>query len=291
MIRTSGLTKRYGDEYALHDVSLEVPTGSVYGLVGPNGAGKTTLLSIVAGLRKATSGTFEIDAAHGQRSVLPDAPRFDGWLTAREVVSLAAHLIGTDNADIDGRLAETGLLESADRPVSGFSRGMLQRLGIAATLIGDPKLVILDEPAAALDPAGRREVLDIVEGLRGRTTVVFSSHILSDVQTVCDTVGIISDGTLRFEGSVTDLLTGAARTSYLVRFSEAPDENTAAALTRHDWVTTTTAVGERTLRIGVATLGDAERHLIPALASLGSPIVMVEPEPVTLESIFLEMTS
>lgn len=290
MITIRGLTKSYGSGLALDDVTLQVPTGAVYGLVGPNGAGKTTLLSIVAGLREATSGTCDITVPHAQRAVLPDAPRFDGWLTAREVVSLAAHLNGSDGSDVDGLLDETGLADAADRPVAGFSRGMLQRLGIAATLVGDPALVILDEPAAALDPAGRREVLDLVEGLRGRTTVVFSSHILSDVQTVCDTVGILDDGRIRFEGTVEDLLAGASRTSYLVRFADTPGD-ALERLGRHEWVTATTPVGERTVRVDVTTLADAERHLVPALATIGRPVVMIEPEPVTLESIFLEMTS
>lgn len=292
MIRIRSLTKRYGDRFALDEVTLTVPTGSVYGLVGPNGAGKTTMLSILAGLRRPTSGETSIDAPPNRRAVLPDAPRFDKWLTGREVVELAAHLAGQTNpAAVDRVLRDAGLDEAGDRAVGGFSRGMLQRLGIAASLVGDPVVVLLDEPASALDPSGRREVLDLVDRMRGDATVVFSSHILGDVQAVCDRVGILHEGRLRYEGEVSKLLDSVAETAYLIRVrgDTAP---VIAALSAKPWVAAASVLqGETTIRVVVDSLSTAERHLVPALASVEQPIVSVEPEAVTLEKAFLELTS
>lgn len=290
MIRVRSLTRDYGETRALDIVDITVPEGAVYGLVGPNGAGKTTLLSIIAGLRRPTSGTVEIDVGVEERAVLPDAPRFDTWLTAREVVALAADLGGvTDIEHIETVLEDAGLGEAADRAVGGFSRGMLQRLGIAATLVTNPKLVMLDEPAAALDPAGRREVLDIVERMRGSSTVLFSSHILGDVQAVCDWVGILDHGRLLFEGPVSELLGGASRTTYIVRV-RGDAGAVAGALGEHDWVRSVEIPAEHLLRVDVISLDAAERHLVPALATAGAPVVSVEPEQVSLEHVFLELT-
>jgi len=290
VIRVQSLTKRYDATVALDNVDLSVPAGSVYGLVGPNGAGKTTLLSILAGLRRATGGTVEIDVPFEERAVLPDAPRFDKWLTAREVVALSAHLGGTrDPARTRESLAEAGLAEAADRRVGGFSRGMLQRLGIAATLVTSPKLVMLDEPAAALDPAGRREVLDVVDRMRGASTVLFSSHILGDVQAVCDRVGILDKGRLLFEGEVDDLLGGDGRSAYVVRVRGDADR-VAERLAGEGWVGAIEVAADHLLRIAVTSLTEAERGLVPALAEVGVQVVSIEPEQVTLEDVFLELT-
>lgn len=290
MIRVRSLTKRYGEHAALDGVDLTVPEGAVYGLVGPNGAGKTTLLSILAGLRRPTAGSVEIDAAVEERAVLPDAPRFDKWLTAREVVALAADLGDvTDEARIQTVLEDAGLAEAADRAVGGFSRGMLQRLGIAATLVTSPRLVMLDEPAAALDPAGRREVLDVVERMRSTSTVLFSSHILGDVQAVCDWVGILDRGKLLFEGPVAELLGNASSRVYLVRV-RADAQTVADRLRSNEWVRSVETPAERLLRVDVTTLDAAEQHLVPALAEIGVPVVSVEPEQVSLEQVFLELT-
>lgn len=208
VVEASGITKRYGKTLALDAVDLSVSRGSVYGLVGPNGAGKTTLLGVLAGLRTPSDGTFTIDA--NRVAVLPDTPKFDPWMTAREVVALSLSLASAEG-DTDAVLDRTGLLGVAGRRVGGFSRGMLQRLGLAAAVVGGPDLLLLDEPAAALDPAGRREVLDMVGDLRGDSTIIFSSHILDDVEKVCDAIGILNKGRLAYEGTLEDLVRGSSR--------------------------------------------------------------------------------
>ena len=292
MIETRGLVKRYGATTALDRVDLKVPDGAVYGLVGPNGAGKTTLLGLLAGLRKPTEGTIMVGPGESRIGVLPDTPRFHPWLTAREVVDLARSLTTSGGkADrVDEVLAEAGLGDAADRQVGGFSRGMLQRLGVAATVVGDPELLMLDEPSSALDPMGRREVLDLVSRLRGRATVLFSSHILSDVQEVSDTVGILNGGRLLYQGSIRDLLVGQATPVYTLRVRTDLDV-VGEALGGESWVTGVEVSPPDTLRVSVTGMEHAEHGFPPALAAARVPVISLAPEAVTLEQVFLELTT
>jgi ABC-2 type transport system ATP-binding protein len=290
MIRTTGLTKLYGTTTALDGVDLNVAPGSVYGLVGPNGAGKTTLLGVLSGLRSAGGGSIKV--ATEDIGVLPDTPHFDAWLTAREVVDLA-RVLGNHSSDVsrvDELLELSGIGEAADRSVGGFSRGMLQRLGLAATLVGDPDLVLLDEPCSALDPLGRREVLDLIARLRGEATVVFSSHILADVQEVCDTVGILRQGRLIFEGPLQELLVGTAVPHYAVRL-RAPLDPVVRELQRLDWVREVTILDPEQIRVTANSLTEAERHLVAALAATGAHVVSLAPEAPSLEDVFLELVA
>lgn len=290
MIETQGLTKAYGPTVALADVDLVVPDGSVYGLVGPNGAGKTTLLAILAGLRRPTSGDVAVGVERSEVAVLSDTPRYDPWLTGREVVALARRLVADDDERIDEVLADAGLTDAADRPVDGYSRGMLQRLGVAATIVGDPRLVLLDEPASALDPLGRREVLDLVARLRGSATVLFSSHILADVQAVCDRVGVLDAGRLRFQGPLEALLVGSAVPRYLVR-CRPPLEPVVRTLGSRPWVTDVEVLDDTELAVAVTGVDEAEAELAGALAEAGARVVSVRPEAVSLERAFLELTT
>lgn len=287
-VSTRGLVKEYGETVALGGIDLNVPTGSVYGLVGPNGAGKTTLLGLLAGLRKPTRGS--IDIAPARLAVLPDTPRFDGWMTAREVVELARVLATPVPApeSTDAMLELAGLADVGHRRVKGFSRGMLQRLGLAASVVGDPELLLLDEPAAALDPAGRREVLDLITALHGRATVLFSSHILDDVQEVCDHVGILNAGELVYQGALDGILGDVVAGVYVIEVRDRAAD-VATILQGLTWVVNV-ASDETSIRIEVTSLDQAERELIPSLAGLGVPIVSITPERATLERVFLELT-
>ncbi len=292
MIHTERLTKQYGETKALDAVDLDVSDGAVYGLVGPNGAGKTTLLAIIAGLRKATSGSVSLAVDRSELAVLPDTPRFDSWLTAREIVDLARN-VGRKPARperVDEVLVEAGLIDVADRPSGGFSRGMLQRLGIASTMVNHPRLLLLDEPSSALDPVGRREVLDLVTRLRGEATVMFSSHILSDVQEVCDTVGVLRQGRLAYQGSVQKLLDERTTPRYLIRLRP-PLRPVVAALENTDWVRKVTVMATDQLRVDVDAISAAERSLVGVLAAAAAQVVSLGPEAATLEDVVLEIVS
>ncbi len=203
----SGLTKMFGKVRALDALNLTLETGSIHGFVGPNGAGKTTMLSIVAGLKRKTSGEITFGVPAHQMMLMPDTPDFFPLLTAREVVDLARYPFRkvVDEEFVPAIIKEVGLTDAIDRRVGGFSRGMKQRLGLATTLIGQPQLILLDEPCSALDPIGRREVLDTISRLKGKCTVLFSTHILSDVEDVCDSVTVVNDGKALYGGSVNEI--------------------------------------------------------------------------------------
>jgi ABC-2 type transport system ATP-binding protein len=222
---------------------------------------------------------------------LPDTPQFDPWLTGHEVVELARHLVAPDGArPVADVLADAGLADAADRRVGGYSRGMLQRLGLAATIIGEPDLLLLDEPASALDPAGRREVLDLIARLRGHATVILSSHILTDVQEVCDAVGVLRAGRLLFQGPLENLLVGRAVPAYRVHLRP-PLEPAAAALRAQPWISAVEPDGPETLRVTVTSLTEAEVRLAGVLASCGARVVSLAPLAPDLEDVFLELTS
>jgi ABC-2 type transport system ATP-binding protein len=204
-ISISALTKRYRDVVALDAFSLDVPRGSVFGFLGPNGAGKSTAMRILAGLTGATSGTATVaghavgrGGAHRQEvGYLAQDPRFYGWMTGREVLEYVAGFYPVRRGPRASELLElVDLGDAGDRPTRTYSGGMRQRLGIAQALAGDPEVLLLDEPAAALDPLGRHDVLLLLERLRGGKTVFYSTHILDDVERISDHVAIIDAGRL-----------------------------------------------------------------------------------------------
>jgi ABC-2 type transport system ATP-binding protein len=290
VIATHRVSKLYGETAALRDVDLRVPQGVTYGLIGPNGAGKTTMLSILAGLRRPTHGSVELSVPRRSIGVLVDTPKFEPWLTAREVVDLARGLTAPDAppARNEQVLAEAGLAEAIDRRVGGFSRGMLQRLGLASCLVGDPDVLILDEPSSALDPAGRREVLDLIGRLAHTKTVLLSTHILADVQQVCDVVGVIDDGALRYQGPLADLL---AQTSSAYNLHvRSTDPSLVSALARRSWVQRADVLAPGRIRLVVSDAGRAEAEVPALLAEHRAPLVSFHPA-TDLETAFLELTS
>ena len=270
IVTAAGLTRDYGGT-GLFEVDLAVPRGSVYGLVGLNGAGKTTLLSILSGMRHPDRGSVTLAAERLQIAVCPDVPDFDGWLTAYEVVDLARSLVAPSAGSqaVRTAISAVGLADSADRRVGGFSRGMVQRLGLACALVGDPELLILDEPTSALDPAGRAELLDLVAGMRGSRTVIFSSHILADVQRVADEVGILRDGRLLYQGPTRDLIDTYLTPSWLVRLAGETQQVT-AAMEAAGWATRVGPAGGDAIRVDAATFEAGERGIPAVIASCGA---------------------
>ena len=207
VLEISDLTKRYGKLTALAGLNLTLHDGTVHGLVGPNGAGKTTMLSVISGLRRKTSGEIIFGVPTNKVMLMPDTPDFFPLLTAREIVDLARYPFRNEVSEesVPEVIELVGLGDSIDRRVGGFSRGMKQRLGLATTLIGEPQLLLLDEPCSALDPIGRREILDVILRLRSKSTVLFSTHLLSDVEAVCDSVTVVDHGKTLYEGTVSGI--------------------------------------------------------------------------------------
>lgn len=217
-IQTQELVKVFGRITAVDGLTLTVPEGSVFGFLGSNGAGKTTTIRLLTGMATPTAGSAQVagetlDRAGRVRArvgYLPEEPAFYPWMNALEFLDHVGRLFGLDSADRHQRsrrlIDQVGLSEAARRRVGGFSRGMRQRLGLAQALINQPEVLFLDEPVSALDPAGRKEVLDLISTLRGQCTVFMSTHILADVERVCDRVGIIDRGKLIEEASRTELL-------------------------------------------------------------------------------------
>jgi ABC-2 type transport system ATP-binding protein len=237
-ISIRGLTKQYGKVAALSDVSFEVPQGTIFGFLGPNGAGKTTAMRILAGLSLPTRGDASLagvpvtpEGRHrAHLGYLAQEPRFYGWMTGREVLEYVGGFYGkVDKGRVDQLLKRVGIDQAADRPTKGYSGGMRQRLGIAQALIGDPAVVILDEPASALDPIGRAEVLDLMRDLKGQTTVFYSTHIIDDVERVSDHVAILHQGRLTACDRTESLLKRFTNGTVRVRLRGAADVQSSLA--------------------------------------------------------------
>ncbi|MBN2490463.1 MAG: ABC transporter ATP-binding protein, partial [Planctomycetes bacterium] len=290
-----GLRKHFGATIALDGIDLEVPAGSIFGFLGPNGAGKTTALRILTGLARPTAGCariFDREDPGARRLIgyLPDVPGFYPWMTAAEFLELSGRLHGLGGAELEERvsaLLDWMALGAVRGRIGSFSRGMKQRLGIAQALVHAPALLLLDEPTSALDPIGRREVLDAVALLRGHTTVFFSSHILADVERVCDTVAVLDRGRIVARASVAELRSrGRPRRLRIEVRAEA--ERLVAGLKGAPWLTGIRREGSR-LEIEVRDPERAEREIPRALAAAGLGLVRLEAVEPTLEDVFLEL--
>ncbi len=304
-IRTEGLSRRYGDVQAVRDLHLAVPAGSIFGFLGRNGAGKTTTIRLLTGLARPDSGRAWVDGVEttngdtraGNRfGYLPQEPAFYGWMTAAGFLDHVGRLFAIPAAERRERVTEllrlVELQDAARRKVGGFSGGMKQRLGLAAALIHNPSVLILDEPMAGLDPAGRRDVLDLLEALRGHVTVFFSTHILADVERVCDVVGILHEGRLidvagreellsRYSADVAELVVAEESIGALPPF--------VAALQSQPWASGV-AVAENRVRLTATDRAAAQTALLPLVVAHNLPLLRYEWARPNLEEIFLSRT-
>jgi len=278
VINTQGLSKDYNGVQAVKSLDLKVPKNSIFGFLGPNGAGKTTTIKLLLGLTRPTSGSGSI---FGQDIVkdsigirtrvgyLAQDPHFYGHMTARETLRFKARFYyHGPAAEIEKRISETlelvGLSDKADRPINSFSGGERQRLGIAQAQINYPDLLILDEPAALLDPMGRRDVLEVMERLQKYSTIFYSTHILDDVQRVSDSVAIVNYGELVAQASIQDLLTGSQGTIYSLDI-EGEANQARARIADQAWVSginVTSAKGQTTWQVSVTDDEAAKAQLL-----------------------------
>ena len=302
MIRVENLVKTYAQVRALDGLNLRVEAGKVYGFLGPNGAGKTTTLRILSGLARPDSGQawiLEQPVAFGSAplrkmiGVLPEEPAFYPWMTPRELLrDLTAPLYGMPPAEAARQTAEllerVGLSSAADRRIGGFSRGMRQRLGLAQALVHQPSILLLDEPVSALDPAGRKEVLELIDSLRRQATILLSTHILADVERVCDVVGIIHHGRLVIEAERESLLE-----RYGVPVIEVESDGAlqawaeqAGSLPGVEQV----SLANHTARLRVKDAAASLPAVLQSIIGQGLPVARVEIVRPSLEDVFLRLT-
>jgi ABC-2 type transport system ATP-binding protein len=306
VIDTRGLSKSYNGVHALKSLDLQVPEHAIFGFLGPNGAGKTTTIKLLLGLAHPTAGSGSIfgqdivqDSVNIRKRIgyLAQDPRFYEYMTARETLRFKARFYYKGPAkEIEARIAETlelvGLSDKADRPIKGFSGGERQRLGIAQAQINYPDLLILDEPAAALDPMGRRDVLEVMERLRKYATIFYSTHILDDVQRVSDGVAILNGGELVAQASIDELLTGSSGTVFSVEM-EGDDQAAKARVEKQTWVSslsTSMADGLTNWQVAVTDEAAAKNQLLRlVLDDEGITVTSFGRKTYELEELFLNI--
>lgn len=235
MISVSHVHKRFGSREIINDLNFKVPENTIYGFIGKNGSGKTTTMKMILGLYSIDSGTILVNGepvVYGQNKTnqyigyLPDVPEFYNYMTPKEYLKLCGEITGISNNEMNNQIIEYLELVGLDKEnkrIQGFSRGMKQRLGIAQALLNHPKLLICDEPTSALDPIGRKEILDILYALKGRTTIIFSTHILSDVERICDEIGVLHNGSIALSGTMEEIRGMGHKDGFEVEFFHSED--------------------------------------------------------------------
>ena len=292
VIQTSALTKRYGHILAVDQLTLEVPRGRIFGLLGPNGSGKTTTIGMLLGLVRPTSGSFSLlgsrmshaDALHRVGAIV-EQPSFYPYLSGRRNLAYFQGISGRGSPkELDDLLEQVGLADRATDRFHTYSLGMKQRLGLAYTLLGDPELLILDEPTNGMDPAGMAEVRDLIRSLASANrTVMLSSHLLHEVEQICESVAILSSGRVIVQGDVADLLHPQEQ----IRLKTSDDAKAVEILTALDWVEDVRIEGDALV---VTAPHDRTSELSAALGRLGVYVSEIAPLQVSLEQYFLDVT-
>jgi ABC-2 type transport system ATP-binding protein len=312
VIHTQGFRKTYHpgktskQVVAVRSLDLQVPRNSIFGFIGPNGAGKSTTIKLLLGLVQPTGGTASIlgyDVARQGLEIrkrigyLPQNPRFYDHMTARETLRFKARFFYSGPAaGVEDRVSEmiklVGLENKADRPIKSLSGGEQQRLGIAQAQVNYPELLILDEPAASLDPLGRRDVLDVMKRLQAHTTIFFSTHILDDVQQVSDTVAIMNEGALLAQAPIQELLAGSRSGVYLLTLEGDP-RAAQSRVESQGWVAGLTATPQEGLTKWEVRVTDDQvaKSLLPRLVLEDPSVYLLEFRRMNyeLEDVFLEM--
>lgn len=295
MLRITDLHKSFGDKKVLQGLSLSVPEHSIFGFIGKNGAGKTTTMKAVLGLLEADSGeifvngekvVYGLTATNRFIGYLPDVPAFYPFMTAQEYLRFCGQISGLPKAELESRCKEllelVGLGDEKHR-IKGFPRGMKQRLGIAQALLHRPKLLICDEPTSALDPIGRKEFLDILSMVRTQTTVLFSTHILSDVERICTDVAFLNDGVIQIQGKLSEIKTAFRAEDFLLETQHSTD---LLAISKSFPKVRITSDTKLTFREKDTSLYD----VLGFIAQHRIPVVKLERMEPTLESLFMEVS-
>lgn len=293
VLEVRGLHKSFGTKTVLDGLDFSVDEGSIFGFIGRNGAGKTTTMKIVLGLLKADSGevtvcgekvTYGGTATNRFIGYLPDVPEFYGYMTAKEYLKLCGEVTGMKSGEIKSRtdeLLELVGLSGEKHRIKGYSRGMKQRLGIAQALINKPRLLICDEPTSALDPVGRRDILDIIQAAKGETSVIFSTHILSDVERICDDMAILEKGRTALSGTVSELKAKRSGSDLVIVFADAESAAKYAGVLG----------GEHQGCLAVVKGASQEKmfDILGIISEKKIPVIKIEHQEPDLEQLFMEV--
>jgi ABC-2 type transport system ATP-binding protein len=295
------LSKNFGTQKIIDDLCFSVPEHSIFGFLGQNGAGKTTTMKMILGLLKPTSGNITVcgmPVTYGQTKTnkyigyLPDVPEYYGFMRPYEYLKLCGEITGLSSKEIKSKSEELLTLvglDKANKKIGGFSRGMKQRLGIAQALLNEPTLLICDEPTSALDPIGRKEILDILGQVKGKTTVIFSTHILSDVERICDHIAVLHKGKLALCGTLSEIKAEHKQDSLLIEFISKQDKEKFIAASQIEELLVAAEQIDTTVVIHTKNIEKAESVVIATLAEkklLPTKLQVQEP---TLESLFMEV--
>lgn len=296
ILQIINLEKRFGDKEVIKGLNLSVPEKSIFGFIGQNGAGKTTTMKMVLGLMSPDKGdilvagekvSFGQTATNRHIGYLPDVPEYYSFMTAAEYLAFCGEIAGMRRVEVKARVKElldlVGLGEEKHR-IKGFSRGMKQRLGIAQALLNQPKLLICDEPTSALDPVGRKEILDILLAVREETTVLFSTHILSDVERICTDIAFLNDGVVTMQGKLSDIKANYRTETYLLETEKESD------------IAPILAAFSDCKRIGQNQVEFSEKEhtlfeILRFITNQKIPVLKIERMEPSLESLFMEVVA
>jgi ABC-type multidrug transport system, ATPase component len=301
ILELNNVSKKFGNTEVIKDLSFTVPEHTVFGFIGKNGAGKTTTMKMILGFLKFDTGDIRV---HGEAvkygntktnryiGYLPDVPEFYGYMNPLEYLKLCGEITGLKKDVLQHRAKEllslVGL-EGNQKRIRGFSRGMKQRLGIAQALLSEPKLLICDEPTSALDPVGRKEILDILSLARERTTIVFSTHILSDVERICDSIGILDQGKLILQGGVDEIRNKYRTDKVRIELGKGVETKKPQEGLLNLPFVKSTSVSEHTIEAELTNAEEHSSHILAFLVKENVPVVRYELLEPTLENVFLEV--
>ncbi len=295
-LEVQNLQKSFGSHEVLKDVTFQAARGRALGFIGVNGAGKTTTMKIIAGLMRSDGGMVAAAGENAPMGYLPDVPAFYSYLTAREYLQLCGGIMG-QNPGETARESEELLklvgLGDVSKRIGTFSRGMKQRLGMAQALLGGPELLLCDEPTSALDPRGRREILELISRIKKRTTVVFSTHVLTDVEQVCDDVAILHNGQILYCGELHKLKQEHGSTILQLEFASVQESKQFCDKIEAALADTNLSLDQRKLGIAVSPERQAqvEAAVWSALRAEETILKGYAVEHPTLEQVFLEVTT
>lgn len=301
ILNIENLHKRFGAHEVIRGLTFSVPENTIYGFLGSNGAGKTTTMKMLLGLLRPDTGTITVcgePVRYGETKTnrhigfLPDVPEYYGYMKPMEYLTLCGKIAGLNRSLIRTRseklLSLVGL-ETANKKIGGFSRGMKQRLGIAQALLNEPRLLVCDEPTSALDPVGRKEILDILLSVREKTTILFSTHILSDVERICNHVAVLQDGSLALNGTLSELKQQHKQDTVCIEFASMEEMHTFLQSRNFSSLREHAQVEGNHILVHSTDIQKSRRVIYRAFTDLNIYPLRTEVTEPSLESLFMEV--